>query len=117
MRHRKISKRLSKQKRKKQPELRNQAVSLILHEKIKTTKTKAALLRSVIEKLITIAKKQDLTARRKLISYLPKMGAVRKLIDEIGPRYMERAGGYTRIRKIGVRKGDSAEMAQIEFIS
>lgn len=116
MRHKKISKKLSKQKRKKQPELRNQAVSLILHEKIITTKIKAKLLRSVIEKLITTAKKQNLTARRKLISYLPKMGAVRKLMDEIAPRYKERHGGYARVRKIGARKGDGAETAQIELI-
>lgn len=116
MRHKKISKQLSKQKRRKQPELRNQAVSLILHEKIITTKTKAKLLRSVIEKLITTAKRQNLIARKKLISYLPKMGAVRKLMDEIAPRYKERHGGYTRVRKIRVRKGDGAEMAQIEFL-
>lgn len=87
-----------------------------MHEKIKTTVSRAKNVRTRVERLITIGKKQNLHAQRKLIAYLPKMGAVRKLIEELGPRYKERHGGYTRIRKIGPRDGDGAEIAQIELV-
>lgn len=96
--------------------LKNQAVSLILHEKIKTTLMRSKVLRTVVEKLITLAKRQSLHARRQLIAYLPKMGAVRKLMEELAPRYKERRGGYTRILKAVPRKGDGAPMAEIELV-
>lgn len=116
MRHRMKHKQLSPSRRADRAILKNQAVALILHEKIKTTVTRAKNLRSVVEKLITIAKDQNLHARRKLIAYLPKMGAVRKLMEELAPRYKERQGGCTRVTKLGTRAGDGAEMAQIELI-
>ena len=116
MRHRKKPKKLSPQRKRDSSVLRNQAVSLILYEKIKTTKTRAKILQRVVEKLITMAKTQDLTVRKKLIVYLPKMGAVRKLMEELAVRYKERPGGYTRVLKVGQRGGDGAEMAQIEFV-
>lgn len=116
MRHRRKSTRLSKSSSKQKALLRNQAVSLILYEKIKTTKTRAKYLRSVVERLVTTAKDQNLTARRKLLAYLPKVGAVRKLLEELAPRYKEKPGGYTRIIKLNNRKGDGAKMVQIEFV-
>ena len=116
MRHRRNKKSTSKRRSVDNSIIKNQAVSLILHEKIKTTIARAKNLRGAVERLITVSKGQNLQARRKLISYLPKMGAVRKLMEELAPRYKERMGGYTRIRRIGARKGDGAEIAQIELV-
>jgi large subunit ribosomal protein L17 len=116
MRHRRKPKQLSKYRNRDRATLKNQAVSLILHEKIKTTKTRAKILQRVVEKLVTTAKAQNLLARRKLIAYLPKAGAARKLMEELAVRYKERPGGYTRVLKIGPRGGDGAEMARIEFV-
>lgn len=116
MRHRRKKKQLSPKRVQDKAVLRNQAVSLILNEKIKTTTVRAKNLQRVIEPLITTAKAQNLTARRKLLGYLPKTGAVRKLMEELAPRYKERAGGYTRIVKIGIRQGDGASISQIELV-
>jgi large subunit ribosomal protein L17 len=113
LRHQKKSKQLSLTKSHPRAVFRNQAVSLILYEKIKTTAAKAKLLRGIVENLITKAKTENLAARRELISYLPKMGAVRKVFEELVPRFKERKGGYTRIHKIGTRKGDGAEIVEI----
>ncbi|MBR0473794.1 MAG: 50S ribosomal protein L17 [Erysipelotrichaceae bacterium] len=103
--------------------LRNMATDMIVYEKIETTEKKALELRSVVDELVTLAKKGDLHARRQVLSYVRdvKVGktdktAVQKLFDEIGPRYADRKGGYTRVVKTGVRKGDAAPMAYIEFI-
>lgn len=115
MRHRNKPKILSTQRRADNATLRNLAGALILYEKIKTTVSRAKVLRIVVERLITIAKKDNLHARRRLIAYLPKMGSVRKLLEELVPRYKERQGGYTRIVKTRIRKGDGAQMAQIEL--
>jgi len=89
---------------------------LIMNEKIKTTTERAKYLRRIIEKLITIAKKQDLASLRRLLSKLPKKSAY-KLFYEIAPRYLERNGGYTRVIKLPLRrKGDGAELSIIEFV-
>lgn len=89
---------------------------LIMYERIKTTTERAKYLRRIIEKLITVAKKQNLSALRKLIAKLPKKSAY-KLYYEIAPRYLERKGGYTRVIKLPVRrKGDNAELSIIEFV-
>lgn len=103
--------------------LRNMATDMIVYEKIETTEKKALELRSVVDELVTLAKKGDLHARRQVLSYVRdvKVGktdktAVQKLFDEIGPRYADRKGGYTRVVKTGVRKGDAAPMAYIEFV-
>ena len=92
------------------------AQNLILYEKIRTTHAKAKTVRPYAEKLVTLAKRPTLANRRQLLKRLPTEGAVRKLIEVLGPRYAERRGGYTRITKLGRRAGDQAEMAQIEFV-
>ena len=94
----------------------NMSQALIHHEQIVTTLPKAKDLRPVVEKLVTLAKRGDLHARRQAISQLHDVGLVRKLFDVLGPRYKERAGGYTRVLKAGFRYGDNAALAVIEFV-
>ena len=94
----------------------NMAGSLIEHEQIKTTLPKAKELRPIVEKLITLAKRGDLHARRLAASQLKEDQYVTKLFDILGPRYTERKGGYTRVLKAGFRYGDSAPMAVIELV-
>ena len=102
--------------------LRNQAIVLLRHERIETTIPKAKELRPFVERLITIAKRgvaangQSLHARRLVLAELPDTEVVRKLFDDLAPRFAERPGGYTRILRIGFRRGDSAEVAQIELV-
>ena len=104
--------------------LRNMATSLILNGKIETTEMKAKELRSVVDELITLAKRGDLHARRQAAAYVRNVVAdektgetvLKKLFDEIGPKYADRNGGYVRITRIGPRRGDGAEMAIIELI-
>jgi large subunit ribosomal protein L17 len=90
--------------------------SLVEHEQIKTTLPKAKELRPIIEKFVTMCKSTDLASRRLAISRLRSEDTVQKLMSVIGPRFMERNGGYTRIIKAGFRKGDNAPMAIIEFV-
>jgi large subunit ribosomal protein L17 len=92
------------------------AGSLIEHEQIKTTLPKAKELRPIVEKLITLAKRGDLHARRQARAQLKEDQYVTKLFDILGPRYAERQGGYIRIMKAGFRYGDMAPMAIIEFV-
>src|ERR1700760_2194658 len=96
----------------------NMTAALIKHEQIKTTLPKAKDLRPVIEKLVTLSRRgaKDLAARRLLLSQIKDPAQVTKLIDVIGPRYMGRPGGYTRVLKAGFRHGDNAPMAIIEFV-
>ncbi len=96
--------------------MRNMATNLVLYEKIKTTEAKAKALRPIIEKYVTVSKKGDLAARRRLIEFLYTENAVNKMMDVIGPKYKGRPGGYTRITKIGSRQGDGVQMVQIEFV-
>jgi large subunit ribosomal protein L17 len=105
--------------------LRNQAMALIRHERIETTMPKAKELRPFVERLITIAKRgvasgdangRSLHARRLVLAELPDKGVVGKLFESIAPRYAERPGGYTRILRVGFRRGDSAEVAQVELV-
>ena len=91
------------------------ARSLVLKEKIKTTEAKAKETSPFVEKLITKAKKGDLAATRYLLEYF-EPSVVKKMVEEIGPRYKERKGGYTRIVKLGARKSDGARMAMIELV-
>ncbi len=95
----------------------NLATSLFEHGRITTTEAKARVLRPVAEKLITKAKKGDLHNRRQVLATIRDKGVVHNLFEEIGPRYAERPGGYTRITKIGPRKGDNAPMAVIELVT
>ena len=94
----------------------NMASSLIKHEQIVTTLPKAKDLRPIVEKLITLAKRGDLHARRQAIAQIRDEGQVAKLFAILGPRYKERQGGYIRIMKAGFRHGDNAAMAVIEFV-
>ena len=94
----------------------NMAASLIKHEQIVTTLPKAKELRPIVEKLVTLAKRGDLHARRQAISAVRDIPQVGKLFAVIGPRYAERNGGYIRIMKAGFRHGDDAAMAIIEFV-
>ena len=105
--------------------LRNQAMALIRHERIETTMPKAKELRPFVERLITIAKRgvasgeangASLHARRLVLRELPDKDVVGKLFESIAPRYAERPGGYTRILRVGYRRGDSAEVAQLELV-
>lgn len=96
--------------------LRNLSIELIRHERIRTTETKAKAIRAVVAKVITLAKRQDLAARRRALQILPNKEAVSKLFSDVGPRFADRQGGYTRIYKLGPRKGDCAPMAIIELV-
>ena len=116
MNHRNKNKILDRDKASRELMLRNLASSIIIYEKVKTTEAKAKVVRSLVEKMITSAKTGDLASRRKLISTLPQTMAIKKAMEVLGPRYKERAGGYTRIIKIGARKGDGAELVQIELV-
>lgn len=116
MRHLKKKVTLGRVKAPREALIRNLAESLILHGSIKTTKAKARALRTFVEPLVTKAKKGTLADRRALISALYTDETVNKLMTDIGPRYKERAGGYTRIIKIGSRFNDAAEMVRIEFV-
>ncbi|MCL4462792.1 MAG: 50S ribosomal protein L17, partial [Firmicutes bacterium] len=88
--------------------LRNLVTSMILAEKIVTTEAKAKQIRSITEKMVTLGKRNDLHARRQALAYLLDENAVTKLFEQIAPRYEDRQGGYTRILKLGPRRGDTA---------
>jgi large subunit ribosomal protein L17 len=96
--------------------LANLATALFEHGRITTTEARAKRLRPVAERLVTIAKKNDLAARRRILTVIRDKGVVHTLFTEIGPRFEHRQGGYTRIIKIGPRKGDNAPMAVIELV-
>lgn len=116
MRHARGYRRLNRTHEHRKAMLSNMAGSLIEHEQIKTTLPKAKELRSVVEKLITLAKRGDLHARRLAASRLQEDKDVAKLFEVLGPRYAERSGGYTRVLKAGFRYGDMAPMAIIELV-
>ena len=116
MRHAKGYRRLNRTHEHRKALWANMAGSLIEHEQIKTTLPKAKELRPIVEKLITLAKKGDLHARRQARSQLKEAQYVTKLFDVLGPRYAERKGGYIRVLKAGFRYGDMAPMAIIEFV-
>lgn len=115
MRHRKKIKKLNRDRRQRKALLKTLANSLIMHEKITTTRTKAKALASFVERLITYAKKGNLSAIRTVSRYASTQ-AGKKLIQEVAPRYKERNGGYTRVVKLVPRKRDSAPMAKIELV-
>ena len=116
MRHAKGYRRLNRTHEHRKALWANMAGSLIEHEQIKTTLPKAKELRPIVEKLITLAKKGDLHARRQVRAQLKEDQYVTKLFDVLGPRYAERKGGYIRVLKAGFRYGDMAPMAIIEFV-
>ncbi len=117
MRHRKKSgRRFSRSSSHRQAMFANLCQALVKHEQIKTTLPKAKDLRPVVERLITLAKRGDLHARRLLIAKTRHEPTAAKLIDVLGPRYRDRPGGYTRVLKAGFRYGDAAPMAIIELV-
>jgi large subunit ribosomal protein L17 len=94
----------------------NQLASLMTHERIQTTISKAKELRPLAEKLITAAKNDDVAARRRVYRWIPDHLTVKKVFETIAPRFVDRPGGYTRILKLGARRGDAAEAAILEFV-
>jgi len=116
MRHQKAGRKLGRTTSHKEAMLRNMVTSFFKHEKIITTDIKAKELRKVAEKMITLGKNESLHARRQAASVVRERGVVKKLFEEISPRYKDRAGGYTRIIKAGFRVGDNAPLAVIELI-
>ncbi|GFN36903.1 50S ribosomal protein L17 [Tepidimicrobium xylanilyticum] len=96
--------------------LRNQVTSLLKHGRIETTVTRAKETRRMAEKMITLGKRGDLHARRQALAYIYDEDVVKKLFDEIAPKYADRNGGYTRILRLGPRRGDGSEMAILELV-
>lgn len=116
MRHRKSKITLDRSSSARKGLFRNLATSLVLYEKIRTTEAKAHAIRPIVERLITIGKEPTLAHRRALGRTLTTDGAVKKVLEVLGPRYASRRGGYTRIIKLGRREGDRAALAHIEFV-
>ena len=116
MRHRKKGRKLSRTPSHKKATMRNMATSLFRHERIETTTAKAKELRPYAERLITLARRGDLHARRLAATKIQDREVLGKLFSDIAPRFAERPGGYTRILKLGHRKGDAAEMSLIELV-
>ncbi len=116
MRHLVKKKKLGRDTAHRRALLRNLVTSFLEKERIRTTLVKAKTTKPLAEKMITLAKKDTLHAKRQALSYIFKKSVVKKLFEEIGPRFSERPGGYTRIVKIGPRAGDGAEMAILELI-
>ena len=116
MRHQKSGRKLNRTSSHRQAMFRNMAASLIRHEEIRTTLPKAKELRRVAEPLITMAKRPSLARRRRAFARLRDSAAVAKLFDELGPRFQNRPGGYTRILKCGFRTGDHAPMALVQLV-
>jgi len=116
MRHKKKGRKLGRKVGNRKALLMNLACQLIVYKKIKTTDPKAKELRSYIEPLITLAKKNSLHSRRLVIKKIPKKNIVRILFEEIAPIFSDRPGGYTRITKLGYRDNDRAPVSVIEFV-
>lgn len=116
MRHQVKSKRLGRDSAQRKALLRSLVTSFLEKERINTTLAKAKATRPVAEKMITLSKQNTLHARRLALRFIYKKEVVKKLFDDIGPRFTERPGGYTRIVKIGPRAGDGAEMAILELV-
>lgn len=116
MRHGNSGRKLNRTSSHRKAMFANMAASLINHEQIVTTLPKAKEMRPIMDKLVTLAKRGDLHARRQAIAQIRDEAMVKKLFATIGPRFAERAGGYTRVMRAGFRYGDNAPMAVIEFV-
>ena len=116
MRHGKVHRKFNRTAEHRKAMFANLCAALIKHEQITTTLPKAKDLRPVVEKLVSLAKKGGLAARRQAIAEMRDVDQVKKLFEVLGPRYKDRNGGYTRIMKAGFRHGDSAAIAVIEFV-
>lgn len=116
MRHQRYSSRFGRDTAHRKAMFRNLLISLFEHDKIRTTEAKAKTIRPFAERLITLAKNDTQAARRRAYQKLQNNAAVNRLFNELGPRYADRDGGYTRILKLGPRQGDCAPMAYIELV-
>jgi large subunit ribosomal protein L17 len=116
MRHRNHFRKLGRTSAHRKALFRNQLSSLFVHERIVTTVAKAKELRPLAERMVTLARTGSLPARRRALSVVPDKDVVRRLFDDIAPRFATRPGGYTRILRLGRRHGDGAELAILEFI-
>lgn len=116
MRHRNAKKTLGRTAAPRRAMVRNLVTSIILHGRVRTTLVKSRVVRPRVERLVTIAKKGDLTSRRRLHQYLFSEPAVKKLMESIAPAMKGRKGGYTRALKLGRRQGDGAPLVVIEFV-
>src|SRR2546425_8196292 len=116
MRHNVGYRKLGRTKEHRRALLRNLATDLFRHERLTTTLPKARELRPFAEKLITLARRDDLHARRQVVSQISDRVVVKKLFDTLGPRFASRPGGYTRALKLGPRQGDGADMAIVELV-
>ena len=117
MRHRKLKRKLGRTSSHREALLRNLTTSLLLYEKIITTAAKAKELRKIAERMITLAKRQDLHARRQAAEVIQDERVLKKLFETIGERYQGRNGGYTRITKLEYRGGDGAPLAAVELVA
>ncbi|RLB10541.1 MAG: 50S ribosomal protein L17 [Deltaproteobacteria bacterium] len=116
MRHRKAGKKLGRNPAHRRALLRNLVTALFKYERIETTDSKAKILRPVAEKMITLAKRGDLHARRQVLSFVQEKKVVHKLFEEVVKRYADRQGGYLRIVKKGIRRGDAAPISVVQLI-
>ena len=116
MRHRKAGRKLNRNSSHRIALMRSLAISIILHESIKTTLAKAKEIRGYLEPLITLSKENNVASQRKAFSKIRDKAAVAKLFNDLGPRFKDRPGGYLRIIKRGHRAGDKAPVAQIELL-
>lgn len=116
MKHRRVGKTLDRRSNARRALLRGLATSVILYEHCNTTLAKAKAVRPFVERLITKGKVKSLNSRRQLNAILVSENATNKILEELGPRYATRPGGYTRIVKLGTREGDGAEIAQIQLV-
>lgn len=116
MKHRKSVLKLNRTSSHRKAMFRNMVTSLFKHDKIKTTEAKAKGLRSIADKMVTLAKRGDLHARRQVLSFIREKDIVHQLFNDVTEKFNSRQGGYTRIIKLGPRKGDVAPMVQIELI-
>ena len=116
MRHNKSGRKLGRKTAHRKALMANLASALITHKKIKTTDAKAKQLRTFVEPLVTFAKKGDQHSRRQVLKKVPHKAIVRELFENVGPAFLERNGGYTRITKLGFRDNDCAPMSLIEFV-
>ncbi len=116
MRHRKRGRQLGRDTDHRRALYRNLVTSLLEHERIETTEAKAKELRGIADRMITLGKRGDLHARRQVLSYLQDKKVAGKLFSEIGPRFSDRRGGYTRLIKSRVRVGDGASMSLVELV-
>lgn len=116
MRHRKKGTILDRKQGPRTALIKGLVTSILLYEKVRTTRAKAKAAQPLVEKMITVGKAGTLHARRELLKFFPIAHPVKKIMEELAPRYKDRTGGYTRMTRLGERQGDGAEMVQIELV-